>query len=108
MDDIRQSTVNSLNYFLTEKQFITNDGNSIKFSLTDNSFETPKGTFVIDGSKNGTYTIFFSDKLTLALTATDDFKFVNFMPTQLGTISLESATNRVDSILLLLEGLKII
>lgn len=105
MDDIRQSTINNLSYFLTDKEIVTKDGKSIKFSedtLNDNA----TGKFVIDDSKTGIYKIYFVEKLTLVLTATDDFKFKSYS-NKLTSIALITDKNEISAIVEQIERLDI-
>ena len=89
MDNIRQSRINNLNYFLTGKELITASGSAITFFdsiITENGI---LGKILIDQLKSGTYQILFVNKLTLLLTSTSDFKFSSPNDILLNSIAIE-------------------
>ena len=88
MDDIRQNTINNLNYLLNEAEITTTNGNSIKFINSITFEDNHEGEILLDGSKKGVYKIYLIDKLTLVLTAIDDFKFANFKNLAANSIAL--------------------
>lgn len=88
MDEIRQNTINNLNYLLNEAEIITSNGNSIKFINSLTFKDDHEGEILLDSSKKGAYKIYFVDKLTLILTAIDDFKFANFKNVATKSIAL--------------------
>lgn len=86
-NELRQDRINDLIFLLHEREIVTQNGNSIKFSSSIQAKQN-EGEILIDDFKKGTYKIHFVDKLTLILSAKDDFKFTNFKETPINTIAL--------------------
>ena len=87
-NDFRQDRINNLIFLLHEREIVTSNGNSIKFSSSIQEKQN-EGEILIDDIKKGIYKIYFVDKLTLILSAKDNFKFTNFRETPISTIALE-------------------
>lgn len=88
MNELRQDIVNNLIFRLQAQEIVTQNDNSIRFSSSANDKQN-EGEILIDDSKKGIYKIYFVDKLTLILSAKDDFKFTNIKETPINTIAIE-------------------
>ena len=103
MNEIQKSRINDLNFTLIENELVTEHGLAIKFFDADYNEDVITGKMLIDYSKTGVYKIIFSDKLTLLLTSTSNFKFFNHKDYQVNSIAISGIDS--DSIITLIRNL---
>jgi hypothetical protein len=105
MDNIRQSSINSLVYFLTEQVFITKNKRAIEFKPMAYFDDNSKGRLLLDGSKEGVYQIYFEDNLRLLVMSNSDFNFKVNNANPSNSIILSSTYDNEDAILMSIKNL---